>query len=296
MGLDLHAAFPVARQVFEEADDVLGFGLSKLCFEGPDAELTRTHNAQPALLTHSVAVYRVLADRLPPVAGAAGHSLGEYSAYTAAGALDFAAALRTVRRRGELMRDSGDARPGTMAAVLGLEDEAVERVCRTAEAETGGVCVAANYNAPSQVVISGDGAAVERALELARDAGARRALRLNVSGAFHSPLMKVAEAGLAETLAGLAFRDPAFPVISNVNAEPVTAGARAKTLLREQLTSAVRWTTGMRVMIERGVRSFVELGSGNVLTGLLRRIDRAVEGRALGTVAEITAFEPGRNP
>lgn len=289
MGRDLADRFPEARATFEEADDVLGFGLSKLAWEGPGEELTLTHNAQPAILTHSVAVYRVVASRLGEVRFAAGHSLGEFSAYVAAGSMSFADALRTVRRRGELMFRSGEARPGTMAAVLGLEDVVLEDVCRRASTDDE-VCIAANYNAPGQIVISGDVAAVERASELAKEAGARRVLPLNVSGAFHSPLMAVAEAGLAEQLDSVDLTAPAFPVVSNVNAEAVTDAGRARELLLRQLTSPVRWTACMRTILDGGVDTFLELGPGSVLSGLLRRIERGVEAVTLGTVAEVEAF------
>jgi [acyl-carrier-protein] S-malonyltransferase len=289
MGMDLCSAYPAARKTFEEADEVLGFALSRLCFAGPESDLTLTHNAQPAILTHSIAVLRCLADRVASAGWAAGHSLGEFTAYVAAGTLDFAAAVALVRRRGELMLQSGEARAGTMAAVLGLEEEAAERACRQAAAETGGDCVAANYNSPGQLVISGDVAAVGRAVELARAAGARRAVRLNVSGAFHSPLMKPAETGLAGHLESVSFRDPAFPVVSNVTAEPVRDARRARTLLMQQLTSPVRWTAVVRTLIGQGARTFLELGPGNVLTGLLRRIERGVEGRAIGSAVEVAA-------
>lgn len=293
MGFDLCSQYPEARRTFEEADDALGFALSRLCFEGPEAELTRTHNAQPAILVHSLAVHRVLGARLPAPRCAAGHSLGEYSAYVAAGAVDFEAALRVVRRRGELMLGSGDERPGTMAAVLGLDDGAAEAACRVAVSEAGGDCVAANYNSPGQLVISGDAATVDRALDLVRAAGARRAVRLNVSGAFHSPLMKVAEDGLAEALADVQFRDPAFAVVSNVTAEPVRDAGRARELLTRQLTAPVRWTAVVRTMIEQGARVFYELGPGNVLTGLLRRIDRGMDGSAVGAVTDVAEFRAG---
>jgi [acyl-carrier-protein] S-malonyltransferase len=289
MGRELAAAFPAARAVFEEADAVLGLSLSRLCWEGPEAELTATHNAQPAILAHSVAVLRVVAERIGPVRFAAGHSLGEFSAYVAAGSLGFADALRTVRRRGELMLASGQERPGTMAAVLGLADEVVEEICRTASAQ-GGECVAANFNSPGQVVISGDVASVEQALELARAAGARRAVRLNVSGAFHSPLMQVAEAGLEAQLAGVPLAPPGFPVISNVTAQPVTDAAVARRLLVGQLTSPVRWTASMRTMLAGGASRFLELGPGNVLSGLLRRIERGVDVSALGEPDQVGAF------
>jgi [acyl-carrier-protein] S-malonyltransferase len=289
MGRDLVAASDIARRTFEEADDVLGFALSTLCFDGPEPTLTATSNAQPAILAHSVAVLRALAGRLPDVACAAGHSLGEFSAYVAAGSLSFADALRTVRRRGELMQRSGADRPGGMAALLGLDDAAVEEVCARAS-ELGGSCVAANYNAPGQLVISGDVAAVERALGLAREAGAKRAIPLNVSGAFHSPLMEVAEPGLRVQLDTVALAPPAFPVVSNVTARPVHDPVEARRLLLTQLTSPVRWTECVRTMHGMGVASFLEIGPGNVLSGLLRRIERSAGARALGTADDVLAF------
>jgi [acyl-carrier-protein] S-malonyltransferase len=292
MGRDLAERFPAAAAVFQEADAALGVPLSRLMWEGPEEELTATLNAQPAILTHSVAVHRVVAERVGAVGLAAGHSLGEFSAYVAAGALSFPDAVRTVRRRGELMFESGQRQPGTMAAVLGLEEAELERVCREASAN-GAVCVPANLNAPGQVVISGDVAAVQRAVELAKAAGAKRALRLNVSGAFHSPLMARAEEGLSAQLAGVAFGDPAFPVVSNVTAAPVREAEAAQSLLVRQLTAPVRWSDGVRAMRREGVGRFLELGPGSVLTGLLRRIDREAEGSSLGTAAEVEAFLHG---
>jgi len=286
MGRDVCAAEPDARETFEEADDVLGFALSRLCFEGPESDLTLTHNAQAAILTHSIAIHRCVAAALGPTGMAAGHSLGEFSAYVAAGALSLADGLRTVRRRGELMLESGESRSGTMAAILGLDEEAIAAVCEEASASEE-VCVAANFNAPGQVVVSGDVGAVERVMELAKAAGARRAVPLNVSGAFHSPLMEVAEAGLADQLSSVAFSAPSFPVVSNVTGGPVTAVTQARELLRRQLTSPVRWTECIGTMRQHGIESFVELGPGNVLTGLLRRIDRQARCRPMGTVAEI---------
>ncbi|HEX6309159.1 MAG TPA: ACP S-malonyltransferase [Longimicrobiales bacterium] len=286
MGRDLAQAFPEARRTFEQADDTLGFALSRMLWEGPEEELTATSVAQPAILTHSIAVFRMLEDRLGDVAYAAGHSLGEFSAYVAAGALSFEDGLHTVRLRGELMQRSGDERPGTMAAVLGLEEEEVERVCR--EASAGGVvCVPANYNSPGQLVISGDVAAVERAMTLAKEAGAKRVLPLNVSGAFHSPLMSVAEHGFGAQLEIAQFERPRFPVISNVTAKPISDPAAARRLLLEQLTSAVRWTQCMQTMLGAGVRRFYELGPGSVLTGLLRRIERSAECQAVGSAADL---------
>lgn len=286
MGRDLAAQFPAAREAFAEADDLLGFALSKLAWEGPEAELTQTHNAQPAILVHSIAVYRVVAEHIGDVAVAAGHSLGEFSAYVAAGTLSFADAVRTVRHRGELMLRSGHERPGTMAAILGLDDEAAERVCRDATADSG-ECVPANYNSPGQIVISGDVHAVGRAIELAKAAGAKRALPLSVSGAFHSPLMAPAVAGLEAQLSTVAINTPKFPVVSNVTAQPVTDAVSARRLLLEQLISPVRWTACVRTMREMGADTFIELGPGNVLTGLLKRIDRDASGRAIGTLQDV---------
>ncbi len=289
MGKDLVAASATARATFEEADDVLGVSLSRFCFDGPEAELTATVNAQPAILTHSVAVFRTIESELGPIAMAAGHSLGEFSAYVIAGTLSFADGLATVRRRGELMFGSGQNRAGTMAAVLGLDDDAVDRVC--AEVSTpDSVCVAANFNAPGQVVISGDVAAIERCVEAAKAAGARRAMALNVSGAFHSPLMEEAVAGLAAQLDTVAFADPRFPVVSNVTATAVSDPATARDLLLRQLTSPVRWTACVRTMSDAGVRRFVEIGPGSVLSGLLKRIEREAEATAVGTAAQVEAF------
>lgn len=282
MGKDLADAFPEARRVWEEADEALGFSLSRLCWEGPEDELTLTRNTQPALLAHSAAAWAVLRAADLEVVCAAGHSLGEFSAYHAAGSLSLADALRTVRRRGELMFEGGQARPGAMAAVLGLDDDVVEGVCGQAS-EEGSVVVPANFNTPGQVVISGDADAVARAGSMLMDAGAKKVQPLNVSGAFHSPLMAVAEEGLQAQLDAVEFRDPAFPVISNVTAHAVTSADDARRLLVEQLTSAVRWSYSVRTMLELGVTRFLEVGTGKVLTGMLKRIDASAAG--MGTLA-----------
>jgi [acyl-carrier-protein] S-malonyltransferase len=288
MGKDLAERFPAARAVFEQADEALGFALSKLMWEGPAEELTLTANAQPALLTHSAAVWAVLKEAELDIVCAAGHSLGEFSAYHAAGSLSFADAVRTVRRRGELMLESGNARPGTMAAVLGLDDEVVEGVCREASAEDS-VVVPANFNTPGQVVISGDVSAVERAGPMLVSAGARKVQPLTVSGAFHSPLMRVAEAGLQAQLESVEFRDPAFAVISNVTAHAVTEASEARTLLVDQLTSPVRWAQSVQTMLQMGAERFLEVGAGKVLVGMLKRIDPAAAGlgTAVGTAEAI---------
>jgi [acyl-carrier-protein] S-malonyltransferase len=259
-------------------------------WEGPDEELTLTHNAQPAILVHSLAAYAVARDALEPVAGA-GHSLGEYSAYAAAGALGLADAVRLVRRRGQLMFEAGRERPGTMAAVIGLEADRVITLCAEAS-QDGLVAVAANLNAPDQTVISGDPPAVERAGHLLREAGARRVVPLNVSGAFHSPLMEPAARGLERELAGVTFGDPAFPVIANATAEPVDDAGAAKRQLGAQLTAPVRWVESMqRAAAEAApVTTFVEVGPGSVLSGLARRIAKQTTAVALGTAEQLTAF------
>lgn len=293
MGRALAQRFPEAASVFARADEILGFPLARLCWEGPEAELTLTKNAQPAILVHTVAVHAVLAAqaRLRDVALAAGHSLGEFSAHVLAGTLTFEDALAVVRLRGELMYRSGEARPGSMAAILGLEDADAEALCRACSGADG-VCVPANYNAPGQVVISGDVAAVRRAVAAAPAAGARRAIPLNVSGAFHSPLMVPAEEGLRSRLLATPFRDPRFPVVSNVTARPVTSGAEAREFLIRQLTSPVRWAESVRTMVALGADRFVELGPGSVLCGLARRIVRDVPCTSLGDdPAALEAFE-----
>jgi [acyl-carrier-protein] S-malonyltransferase len=288
MAKDLVEAFPAARDVFARVDAALGESLSTLCFDGPGETLTLTQNAQPALLTHGAALWAIVRDRIgTQVSAAAGHSLGEFSAYHAAGLLDVADAAVLVRRRGNLMRESGERRPGTMAAILGDVDGGIEAVCARASA-AGGCVVAANYNTPGQVVISGEIAAVERAMELAKAAGAKRAIRLNVSGAFHSPLMEVARDGLAEALDSGTLHDPAFPVYANVNAQPVRSATEAKRLLLEQLTAPVQWATLIEKMaVDFPDALFVEMGPGNVLTGLVKKIAPTVQTMACGTAIEV---------
>lgn len=288
MAKDLVDALPLARETFAAVDAALGQPLGALCFEGPAETLTLTHNAQPALLAHGAAVWAVVKDRVGPlVRAAAGHSLGEFSAYHATGALSLADAVRLVRRRGELMLASGGQRPGTMAAILGDVNGGIEALCARASAE-GGCVVPANYNSPGQVVISGEVAAVERAMEMAKAAGAKRAIRLNVSGAFHSPLMDVARDGLRAAIDAAAFREPAFPVYANVSGEPVRAASDARRLLFEQLTSPVRWTTLVeRLAADYPDALYVEMGPGSVLVGLVKKIAPHVQTMTCGTVAEV---------
>lgn len=287
MGSDLADAFPEAADVYRRAEEALGIPLRRLCWEGPAEDLTRTENAQPAILTHSYAVWRVLPASLRDrVVVAAGHSLGEFTAYLVAGSLQLVDALRLVRRRGELMAES--AGEGTMAAVLGLDDEAVREVCRRVG---DGVVVPANFNAPGQVVISGTSAAVERAGEAALEMGARRVVSLDVSGAFHSPLMQVAHTGLEEALEEIDLDRPAFPVVANASAEAVTDPDRARSLLLRQLTSPVRWTEGVARMTIFEPERWYELGPGRVLTGLSRRIDRSLETVAVGSAEDVRTLK-----
>lgn len=288
MGKDLYETFPAARQVFDAADTALGVALSSVCFEGPAEELTLTHNAQPALLTHGAAVWAVVRDRLAGrVRAAAGHSLGEFTAYHAAGSLTLRDAVRLVRRRGELMYESGVRRPGTMAAILGDLKEPIETICAKATADAG-LASPANYNSPGQIVISGEEAGVERAMVLAKEAGAKRAIKLNVSGAFHSALMETALDGLTQAVASVSFTHPRFPVYANVNAEPVTTSDRARDLLLHQLTRPVRWTDEVSALTTRMPDAlYVEMGPGSVLTGLVKKIAPGVKTMTCGTVGEV---------
>lgn len=290
MAKDLVEAFPAARSVFDRADGALGMKLSSLCFDGPADDLTLTQNAQPALLTHAAAAWAVVRERLGPlVRAAAGHSLGEFSAYHAVGALPLEDAVRLVRARGELMFDAGTRRPGAMAAILGDLQRPVEDICR--EASEDGEVVPANYNAPEQTVISGEVGGVEKAIALSKASGARRALRLNVSGAFHSPLMAPASAGLDLALSAARWSDPSFPVYSNVTTKRVGNAATARELLLRQLTSPVRWFEVVQAMAaEHPGAVFVEMGPGNVLTGLLKRLAPEHPARTCGTVADIEAL------
>jgi [acyl-carrier-protein] S-malonyltransferase len=290
MGKDLAERFPAARATFEAIDEALGVSLSRLMWDGPEEELTLTHNAQPAILAHSAAVLSIVGPRLAGTSAAMGHSLGEYSAYVAAGALEATAAARLVRRRGELMLQAGEARPGTMAAVLGLDTTRVEAAC--AEASTSSeVAVAANLNAPDQTVISGDPAAVSRAGEQCKTKGAKRVLPLKVSGAFHSPLMAPAVAGLEAALAAATFQDPRFPVIANAIAAEVKSAAEARKQLAAQLTAPVRWVACVqRAGTLAPGATFVETGPGAVLSGLVKRILPGAATIALGTADEVDKF------
>jgi len=291
MGRDLAERFPAARDTFAAIDDALGVGLSQIIFDGPEDELTHTHNAQPAILAHTAAVFAVIGDRVDDVVAAAGHSLGEYSAYVTAGALTATAAAKLVRRRGELMQQAGTERRGSMAAVIGLAAALVEEAC-SAASQQDGVVVPANLNAPDQTVISGDPDAVHKAGELCKVKGAKRVITLKVSGAFHSPLMAPAANALRLALDKAEFAEPAFPVIANATAEPVKDAARARRTLADQLTAPVRWVEGMQHaarLAGDGAR-FIEIGPGTVLAGLLRRIVPGAQVISLGTAGEVTNF------
>ena len=274
MGRDLYDAFTQAREVFEEADDALGIPLSRLCFEGPEEELAQTVNAQPAILTASIACLKAAAS----VAGGlicpafmAGHSLGEYTALVAAQVLDFKEAVRLTRQRGRLMQEAGERVPGGMAAIIGLDDLSVEEICQ----ETGAqVC---NLNSPTQIVIGGSRETLVRAMDLARAMGARHITPLKVSGAFHSSLMQPAAEGMAQAVSQLDFRDPSVPIVVNSTAQPVTTSAEIKQELLQQLSSCVQWQKSVEYMVGAGVSTFVEIGPGQVLQGLIKRINREAQ-------------------
>ena len=290
MGKDLAERFPAARDTFAAIDEALGSSLSRLMWQGPEDDLTLTHNTQPAILAHTAAVLAVVGERLGPAAAAAGHSLGEYSAHIAAGTLTAVDAALLVRRRGELMLTAGQERPGAMAAVLGLATEEVEAACDEASGADG-IAVAANLNAPDQTVISGDPAGVTRAGERCKARGAKRVIPLKVSGAFHSPLMAPAVDGLREALTEASFADPMFPVIANASGEAVRTGVDAKRLLVDQLTAPVRWVACMQAAagLAPGA-TFIEIGPGNVLAGLVKRIVPAAKTVTLGTADEVERF------
>ena len=273
MGKDLAEKYPIAHQTFEEADEVLGYKLSQLCFEGPEEQLRLTEITQPAILAASVAAWRVLSEKGLKPSFVAGHSLGEYSAHVAAGTLSFADAVRTVRHRGKYMQEAVPVGVGTMAAILGMEFEKVTAVC--SDAAHGQVCEPANINSPEQIVISGHTAAVERATRLADERGAKRAKVLPVSAPFHCALMKPAQDRLATDLFAVNFNKPAAGVVCNVDAALLEDADRSRDALIRQVTGSVKWEQSMRVLIAQGVQTFVEVGPGKVLCGLMRQIDRS---------------------
>jgi [acyl-carrier-protein] S-malonyltransferase len=285
MGRELAANFTAAKQIFDEADAALGFALSRLCFEGPEEDLKLTENTQPAILTCSVATLAVLREKGLEPDYVAGHSLGEYSALVTAGALSFTDAVRLVRRRGRYMQEAVPEGVGAMAAILGLDDSKLEEVCR--EAAAGEVVSAANRNSPGQVVIAGHRGAVERAVDLAKQAGARKAILLQVSAPFHCSLMQPAADRLAADLDAAAIRDLKVPLVNNADARVVNNAEDAREGLKQQVANPVRWEESMRLLAAHGVERFVEAGSGKVLTGLLRNIDRTLNGAHVEDLATL---------
>jgi len=278
MGKELSEKHSVARDTFAEADAALGYSLSQLCFEGPEDKLKLTEITQPAILTVSVAAQRVLAEKGIQPQYAAGHSLGEYSAHVAAGTLSFADAVRTVSKRGKYMQEAVPVGAGAMAAILALALEPLEAACGQARQETGGTVAPANINSPDQIVISGSKAAVERAAELAKEKGAKRAVMLPVSAPFHCSLMQPAQDRLAVDLRALRFSAPRMPVVTNVDAKAIQDTEQARDALIRQVTGAVQWVRSIQALLAAGVQTFVEVGPGKVLTGLLRQIDRSKTG------------------
>ena len=285
MGKELAEKYSVARQTFAEADDALGYNLSQLCFDGPEEKLRLTEITQPAILTASVAAWRVLQEKGVNPGFVAGHSLGEYSANVAAGTISFADAVRTVRNRGKYMQEAVPVGVGAMAAILGMDLEKVTAVC--VDAAQGEVCEPANINSAEQIVISGHAAAVERATKLASERGAKRAIMLPVSAPFHCSLMKPAQDRLAGDLQSLPFKKPAVPIVCNVDAAVIEDGARARDALIRQVTGAVKWDQSVRLLIARGIQAFVEVGPGKVLCGLMRQIDRSKTSLNVGDEASL---------
>jgi len=287
MGRDLYEAFPAIRGLYERADEALGMSLSRIMFEGPEETLRQTHNAQPAILLHSIALWSLMQPGWRDAElVAAGHSLGEYTAHVVAGSLAFEDALRLVRRRGELMLEAGRQNPGTMAAVLNADLETVREVCR----ETEGLVVPANLNSPVQVVISGEHGAIQEATAALKSRGVRKVIELRVSGAFHSPLMEPAVDGLASALAEVTVRDTRFPVYANVTAGPVTGTGSIRELLVRQLLSPVLWEPTLRNLIALEPEEFCEIGPGEVLKGLLRATDRDQPCRSFATAEDVQSF------
>ncbi len=285
MGRDLYDSFKSAQEVFHQADESLGFPISKLCFEGPEDELQLTINTQPALVTVSYACLKAIQEindgSFPAPSFVGGHSLGEYTALAAAGVLDFATTVSLARERGRLMHEAGEKAPGGMAAIIGLDEEPLAEVCK--ETST----VIANYNCPGQLVISGAIENIPTAMELARSRGASRVVQLQVSGAFHSASMKPAQDGLAEIVAGIDFNDPAVPVIANTTAQPLTSAGDIKKELIQQLCNGIQWQRSVEFMLGEGVSSFIEIGPGRVLSGLLKRTSRDVNIQNVGDVAAV---------
>ena len=291
MGQELAQNFPAARRVFDQADDALGFAISQLCFEGPTDRLRLTENTQPAILTCSIAVNAVLRERGVEPEYVAGHSLGEYSALVAAGSIEFADSVRLVRKRGRYMQEAVPSRVGAMAALIGMPAEKLESVC--SEAAQGEVVAPANLNSPGQAVIAGHAGAVGRAVELAKEAGARKAVLLQVSAPFHCALMRPAQERLSTDLDAIDFKDLAVPLVNNFAAREIRTGADAREGLRQQVPNPVLWEDSIRKLASLDVNRFVEVGPGMVLTGLLRNIDRAIDDRSLdgSAVGDLQSLE-----
>ena len=285
MGKVLAEKYPAARQAFEEADDALGYKLSQLCFEGPEEKLRMTEVTQPAILTASIAAWRVLREKGVHPSFVAGHSLGEYSAHVAAGTISFSDAVRTVRNRGQYMQEAVPVGMGAMAAILGMDLDKVTVVC--ADASQGEVCEPANINSSEQIVISGHAPAVERATKLASERGAKRAIMLSVSAPFHCSLMKPAQDRLAADLQSLQFRRPEVPVVCNIDAAFIEEGDLARDALVRQVTGSVKWDPSVRLLIAKGAEKFVEVGPGKVLCGLMRQIDRSKTCLSVGDEASL---------
>jgi len=286
MARELYDSFPSVKELFQTASEILGYDLSSFCFNGPEEELNQTRITQPAIFVHSIAAYRLLEEKGFSPRLAAGHSLGEYSALVAAGFLAFEEALVLVKLRGDLMQKAGDNAPGTMAAVIGLEDSKVEQLCSVA----GDTVVPANYNAPGQVVVSGSHAGVEEIISTAMKAGARMVKKLRVSGAFHSPLMAYTTAPMSQRLEMARITKARIPVVANVTASLEIDPERVRKLLLDQITKPVRWAASIENMAASGIEKFIEVGPGNVLAGLCRRINRSLEVVSIGTAKDIKAF------
>jgi [acyl-carrier-protein] S-malonyltransferase len=288
MGQELAADFSSARDIFQEADQILDFELSRIAWQGPQEVLDDTFNTQPSLLVHSYAALKVIGDQYPHIqpAAVAGHSMGELSALIAAGSLDFEDGLLLVRKRGELMKKAGENSPGGMAAVLGLTIETLEEICESSSKE-GEIVQIANDNCPGQVVISGADQALERAMSAAKQAGARRVVRLAVSIAAHSPLMVHAQDQFSKAVSSAQIRDPLVPIIGNVSAQPLVTAGEVQSDLMSQLNSRVRWTESIQYLLSSGVNTFIEIGSNAVLTGLLKRIDRSAQGISISESADL---------
>ena len=289
MGRDLYDANPKVKELYQRANDIMGLDLAKICFEGPEEKLKQTEITQPAIFVHSMAVYELIKDEFPAPAAVAGHSLGEYSALVAAGSLRFEDGLSLVKIRGELMQKAGTEQPGTMGAIIGLEENVVNDICDSLLSV--GVVRAANFNSPGQIVVSGDVEAVRAAMELAKEKGAKRAVELVVSGAFHSPLMESAADGLAEALKKAEINNALIPVYTNVQATPSFKNSEIRELLFKQLTHPVRWEEIIRNMSSDNIEEFYELGPGKVLTGLNKRINRELSSIPVGTVSDIDSLK-----